>query len=75
MIEVAKALQLKFYSVRITFPCPYVVYMYKIMIWLNNLSSETSWPVITKFHVESAVEMGLRFLFCFFQMDCHAHIW
>ena len=34
--------------------------MYKIMILLNNFSSETTWPVFTKFHVDLAVETGLR---------------
>ena len=34
--------------------------MYKIMILLNTFSSEISLPVFTKFHVNSAVEMGLR---------------
>ena len=62
MIEVAKALSynqhfiLPFYI----FPCPYAVYMYKIMILLNTFSSEISWPISTKFHVDPTVEMGLR---------------
>ena len=44
----------------IIFPCPYAVYMYKIMILLNNFSSETTWPIFTKFHVDPIVETGLR---------------
>ena len=35
-------LQSKFYSARVIFPCPYAVYMYKIMILLNTFSSEIS---------------------------------
>ena len=34
--------------------------MYKIMILLNTFSSEISWPISTKFHVDPTVEMGLR---------------
>ena len=61
MIEVAKALSYnQFYSARFLFPCPYVVYMYKIVILLNTFSSEISWPVSTKFHVNPTVETGLR---------------
>ena len=51
---------MKFYSTRVIFPCPCDVYMYKIMKLLNN-SSEITWPISTKFHVDSTVEMGLRF--------------
>ena len=42
----------------IIFPCPSVVYMYKIMISLNN-SSESTKPISTKFHIDptSTVEM------------------
>ena len=53
-------LQSKFYSARVILPCPCAVYMYKSMILLNNFSSETTWPVSTKFHVAPTVEMGLR---------------
>ena len=34
--------------------------MYKIMILLNTVSSEISWPISTKFHVDPTVEMGLK---------------
>ena len=34
--------------------------MYKIMILLNTFSSEISWPIFTKFHVNPTVETGLR---------------
>ena len=34
--------------------------MYKIMILLNTCSSEISWPISTKFHVDTTVETGLR---------------
>ena len=44
----------------VIFPCPCALYMYKIMILLNNFSYETTGPVFTKFHVEPTVEMGLR---------------
>ena len=30
------------------------------MILLNNFSSETTWPVFTKFHVDPTVETGLK---------------
>ena len=50
---------------------------YKIMILLNTFSSEISWPISTKFHIDPTVETGLRV--------CsnghtpltvmHAHIW
>ena len=56
-------LQSKFYSARVIFPCSYAVYMYKIMICkllLNTFSSEISWQISTKFHVDPTVEMGLR---------------
>ena len=43
----------------ITFPCPCAVYMYKIMIFLNN-SSETNWPISTKFHIDPTAEMLFR---------------
>ena len=49
-----------FYSTRFIFPSPYAIYMYKIMILLNAFSSEISWPISTKFHVDPAVETGLR---------------
>ena len=52
-------LRSKFYSAVVNFPCPCAVYMYKIMLLLNN-SLETSWPISTKFHVDPTVEMGLR---------------
>ena len=45
---------------RVIFPSPYAVYMYKIMILLNTLSSEISWLICTKFHVDPTVETGLR---------------
>ena len=45
---------------RVIFPCLYAVYMYKIMILLNTFSSEISWPISTKFHVDPTVETGLR---------------
>ena len=40
MIEVAKALSnnQNFYSAKVIFPCPCAVYMYKILILLNNFS-------------------------------------
>ena len=38
----------------------HAVYMYKIMILLNNFSSETTWPVFTKFHVDPSFEIGFR---------------
>ena len=63
MIEEAKAsfkLQSTFYSARFIFPCSCAVYMYKIMILLNTLSSEISWPISTKFHVDPIIETGLR---------------
>ena len=61
--------------------------MYKIMILWNTFSSEISWPISTKFHVNPIVEKGLRVCSnghasltvmliygkCF--IDCHAHIW
>ena len=34
--------------------------MYKINIFLNTFSSEVSWPICTKIHVDSTIEMGLR---------------
>ena len=34
--------------------------MYKIMILLNTFSSEISWPISTKFHVDPTVETGLK---------------
>ena len=34
--------------------------MYKIMVLLNNFSSENTWPVFTKFHVDPIVETGLK---------------
>ena len=34
--------------------------MYKIMILLNTFSSEISWPIFIKFHVDPTVETGLR---------------
>ena len=35
--------------------------MFKIMILLlNNFSSETIWPIFTKFHVDPNVETGLK---------------
>ena len=60
MIEAAKALSYKQHSVRFIFHCPYAVYMYKIMILLNTFSSEISWPISTKFHVDPTVERGLK---------------
>ena len=45
---------------RFIFPCLYAVYMYKIMILLNTCSSEISWPISTKFHIDPTVETGLR---------------
>ena len=30
--------------------------MYKIMILLNTFSSEISWPIFTKFHIDPTVE-------------------
>ena len=53
-------LQSTFYSARFFFPCPFAVYMYKIIILLNTFSSEISWPISTNFHVDPTVEMGLR---------------
>ena len=43
----------------IIFPCPCAVNMYKIMILLNN-SSETIWPISTKFHIDPTVEIWFR---------------
>ena len=61
MIEVAKALlQSTFYFARFIFPFPFAVYMYKIMILLNTFSSEISWLICNKFHVNPTVETGLR---------------
>ena len=60
MIEVAKALQSKFYSVRVILPCSCAKYVYKIMRLLNNFSSETTSLISTKFHVDLIVETGLR---------------
>ena len=34
--------------------------MYKVMILLNNFSSEATWPIFTKFQVDPTVETGLR---------------
>ena len=34
--------------------------MYKIMTLLHNFSSETTWPVFTKFHVKPIVETGFK---------------
>ena len=46
---------------RVIFPCPYAVYMYKIMILLNTFASEISRPIISiKFLVDPTVEKGLR---------------
>ena len=47
MIEVAKALS--YNQNFIISPCPCSVYMYKIMILLNNFSSETTCPISTDF--------------------------
>ena len=33
--------------------------MYEVMLLLNNFSSETTWPVFIKFHVNPTVERGL----------------
>ena len=40
--------------------CLCAVYMYKSMILFNNFSSETSWPISTKVHVDPTVELGLK---------------
>ena len=53
-------LQSKFYSLRVIFTFPWAVYMCKIMMLLNNFSSETILPIFTTFHVDSTVEIGLR---------------
>ena len=53
-------LQSTLYSARFIFPCPYAVYKYKIMILWNTFSSEISWLISIKFHVDPSVEMGLR---------------
>ena len=34
--------------------------MFKIMILLNTFSSEISWLISTKFHVDATVETGLK---------------
>ena len=34
--------------------------MYKIMILINTFSSEISWPISTKFHVDPIVETVLK---------------
>ena len=34
--------------------------MFKIMILLNNFSSEVTWSVFTKFHVDPTVETGMK---------------
>ena len=52
-------LQSTFYYARFIFPFPYAVYMYKIMILLNTFSSEISWQISIKFHVDPTVETGL----------------
>ena len=41
----------------VIFLCLCAVYLYKIMILLNNFSSETTVPISTKFHVDPTVEM------------------
>ena len=53
-------LQSKFYSARVIFPCPCAVYMFKIIILLSNFSSETTWPIFTKFYVDPTVDIGLK---------------
>ena len=62
MSEVAETLSYNqnFNSVRVIFPRPDAVYIYKIMILFNTVSSEISWPISTKFHVSPNVETGLR---------------
>ena len=42
------------------FPCPCAVYMYEIMILLNNFSSATTWPIFTKFYVDPTIETGWK---------------
>ena len=49
-----------FFSARIIFHCLCAVYMYEIMILLNNFTSETTWPISTKFHVDPNVETEVR---------------
>ena len=34
--------------------------MLKIIIMLNSFSSETTWPIFTKYHIDPTVETGLR---------------
>ena len=53
-------LQSKFYFLRVIFPWPCAVYMYKIKILLSNFSSETTSPISTKCHVDLTVETELR---------------
>ena len=49
--------------------------MHKIMILLNNFSSETTWPIFTKFHVDPMVEMGLSLFKWSRSIDCLVRIW
>ena len=44
----------------VIFLCPCAVYIYKIMILLNNFPSETAWPISTNVHVHPTVEMRLK---------------
>ena len=61
MIEEAKALSYNqnFILHGLFFPCP-VLYTFKIMVLLNNFSSEATWPVSVKFQVDNTVEMRFR---------------
>ena len=61
MIEVAKALSYNQTIMRGLSPLAPVLYTYiKIMILLNTFSSQISWPISTKFHVDPTAETGLR---------------
>ena len=59
MIEVTKALNYNQFCSGRVIPCPCAVHMFKTMILLNNFSSETVWPIFTKFHVHP-FETGLK---------------
>ena len=47
------------YSARFIFPCPYAIYMYKIMILFKHILFRNR-PISTKFHVDPTVETGFK---------------
>ena len=59
IIEVAKAVSYTQNFILSGLSCPVSV-LYTIIILLNNFSSESTWPIFTKFHVTPAVKMGVR---------------